>query len=54
MPAEVSYSISPLEAIKIPGVLLYGFSFFTVKFAVYALLLWLPLFLTNELNYKHS
>jgi OPA family glycerol-3-phosphate transporter-like MFS transporter 3 len=46
--------LTPLEAIKIPGVLLYGFSFFCVKFAVYSLLLWLPLFLSNELNYSNT
>ena len=38
----------------IPGVLQYGISFFCVKFAVYALLLWLPLFLGQELEYDDS
>ena len=34
------------EALLAPNVLLYGFCFFTVKFAVYSLMLWLPLFLS--------
>ena len=34
--------------------LLYGSSFFCVKFAVYSLLLWMPLFLAEELGYKNS
>jgi hypothetical protein len=33
------------EALCVPKVLLYGITFFAVKFAVYALLLWMPLFL---------
>jgi sugar phosphate permease len=38
----------------IPGVLQYGFIFFCLKFAVYAILLWLPMFLTKELQYKND
>ena len=44
----VTYS----EAIRLPGVLLYGFSFFCVKFIVNALLLWNPMFLEDELGYE--
>jgi sugar phosphate permease len=51
---EPEQGVTLKEALQIPGVLSYGFSFFCVKFAVYALLLWLPLFLTNELNYDNS
>lgn len=32
------------EAIQIEGVLHYGLAFFCIKFAVYSLMLWLPLF----------
>jgi sugar phosphate permease len=44
--------VTPWEALKIPGVLVYGLSFFCVKFSVYALLLWLPTFLSSELDYN--
>ena len=43
---EPEDSITFKEAFCIPGVMLYGFAFFCVKFAVYAFLLWLPLFLS--------
>ena len=51
---EPEQGVTLKEALLIPGVLSYGFSFFCVKFAVYALLLWLPLFLTNELKYDNN
>lgn len=37
--------ISFLVALKAPYVVLYGFCFFCVKFAVYAVLLWMPMYL---------
>ena len=43
-----------MDALCIPNVLLYGFTFFCIKFAVYSLLLWMPLFLTEELNFSNS
>lgn len=52
--ADEPKGITPWEAIKIPGVVLYGFSFFCVKFSVYAILLWLPLFLEDALGYEKS
>ena len=45
--------VTPLEALRIPGVLAYGFSFFCVKFSVYAVMLWLPMFLSKEFNYSN-
>lgn len=44
-------SITFLEALKVEGVLSFGFSFFCVKFANYAILLQLPSFLRQELKY---
>ena len=43
-----------MDALCIPNVLLYGFTFFCIKFAVYSLLLWMPLFLTEELSFENS
>lgn len=43
-----------VDALCAPNVLLYGFSFFCVKFAVYSLMLWMPLFLAEELGYQNS
>jgi len=43
-----------MEALCVPKVLLYGVTFFCVKFAVYALLLWMPLFLGHQLGYENS
>lgn len=40
-----------LQAWLLPRVSLYAVSFFCTKLAVYCLLLWLPLFLKEELNY---
>mmetsp|Transcript_2327 Transcript_2327/g.3252 ORF Transcript_2327/g.3252 Transcript_2327/m.3252 type:complete len:105 (-) Transcript_2327:47-361(-) len=37
------------EALKTKGVVLWGLTFFCIKFAVYSLLLWMPLFLESEL-----
>ena len=53
-PAAEKKTVNFREAFMIPGVLQYGISFFCVKFAVYALLLWLPLFLGQELEYDDS
>ena len=39
------------EALCTPGVLMWGLTFFCIKFAVYSLLLWMPLFLNQELGY---
>ena len=40
------------EALRTPGVLLWGLCFFCVKFAVYSLLLWMPLFLDQALHFE--
>jgi sugar phosphate permease len=43
------------EALKTPDVVLYGFCFFCVKFSVYSLMLWMPMFLEEAFNYeKHQ
>ena len=42
------------EAMQIEGVLHYGFAFFCVKFSVYSLMLWLPLFLGQTLQKTNS
>jgi sugar phosphate permease len=39
------------EAIMIPGVLSYGFAFFCVKFCVYCIMFWMPMFLKELHNY---
>ena len=50
---ETAYPrISYYEAVCIPGVIMWGLCFFCIKFAVYALLLWMPLFLNQELGYS--
>jgi hypothetical protein len=45
-------SITPWQALKIHGVLQYGFAFFCVKFSIYAFTLWLPLLLSELLGYS--
>lgn len=40
-----------MEAVKIPGVLMYSMSYFCLKFASYGLLLWLPMFLKKLVHY---
>ena len=40
------------EAFKTPNVVYWGLCFFCIKFAVYSLLLWMPLFLDQELDYE--
>ena len=51
---EETVRIGFCEALKAPNVLLYGFCFFTVKFAVYSLMLWLPIFLAEEFKLQNS
>ena len=53
-PQNVDQRIPFCEAICVPKVLLYGLTFFSAKFSVYALLLWMPLFLGHELGFKNS
>lgn len=42
--------ISLWQAICLPRVLLYGFCFFCIKFSVYSLLLWIPMFMEQSLG----
>jgi OPA family glycerol-3-phosphate transporter-like MFS transporter 1/2 len=42
--------ISLLQAICLPRVLLYGFCFFCIKFSIYSLLLWIPMFMEQSLG----
>ena len=37
-----------------PKVLLYGFTFFCIKFSIYAILLWMPLFLSEVFRYQNT
>ncbi|CDW80091.1 sugar phosphate exchanger 3 [Stylonychia lemnae] len=46
--------INFFKAWLLPKVFLYSLSFFCTKLAVYSLLLWLPLFLSENLNYQDS
>ena len=48
---QESQAITFWEALKVDGVLAIGFSFFFVKFAAYAILLWLPSYAEKELGY---
>jgi len=43
-----------LDALKAPYVVLYGFVFFCVKFAVYAILLWMPMYLKETHGYSNK
>lgn len=43
-----------LTAMKAPYVMLYGFSFFCVKFAVYAILLWMPMYLREDFQWENQ
>lgn len=45
-------SIGLREALNIPGMLAFAFSFFCVKFGVYSYLLWLPTFLDHEFGFS--
>ena len=42
------------EALCTRGVVMWGLTFFCIKFAVYSLLLWMPLFLNEELGYDQQ
>ena len=42
-----------MDALCAPKVMLYGFSFFCVKFSIYAILLWMPLFLSRHLDFDN-
>jgi len=35
-----------IDALCAPKVALYGFAFFCIKFSIYAILLWMPIFLS--------
>ena len=37
-----------------PKVISYGLTFFCIKFSIYALLLWMPLFLSQALSYSNT
>jgi len=39
-----------LQVLSMPGVLNCGFSFFCIKFAIYSLFLWIPLFMSSNLG----
>ena len=51
---EEDERISWIDAFCAPKVLLYGFTFFCIKFSIYAILLWMPLFLNQELGFDNS
>ena len=42
-----------IDALCAPKVLLYGFTFFCIKFSIYAILLWMPMFLSQTLGYEN-
>ena len=43
-----------IDAWFAPKVFLYGCSFFFIKFSIYAILLWMPLFLSSQLDYDNG
>ena len=43
-----------MEALRAPYVVLYGFCFFCVKFAVYAILLWMPMYLKETHSFDNQ
>lgn len=43
-----------IDALCAPKVLLYGFTFFCLKFSIYAILLWMPMFLSQALGYVNA
>ncbi len=43
-----------VEALCAPKVLLYGLTFFCIKFAIYAILLWMPIFLHQTRGYDNQ
>ena len=43
-----------IDALCAPKVLLYGFTFFCIKFSIYAILLWMPMFLSQALGYENQ
>lgn len=50
---EEEERISFMAALKAPYVVLYGFCFFCVKFAVYAVLLWMPMYLKESYSFEN-
>jgi hypothetical protein len=42
--------ISYLEAVKMPGVIIYSTIYFCIKAASYGLLFWLPTYLRNDVG----
>ena len=51
-PAPVVEELSPFqEAIKTTDAVRYGLAYFFIKFTVISLLLWLPLFMKEELKF---
>ena len=51
MDESANPSIGFWQALCTRGVIMWGLCFFCIKFAVYSLLLWMPLFLDQELGY---
>ncbi len=49
---KVEKSISFIDALKIPGVLLLSLSFFFIKFSMYGFYFWLPSYLQEGLGYS--
>ena len=50
---ELSQSRIPFkDALLLPGVLAFSFSFFFLKFTMYGFYYWLPSYLSNGLNYS--
>lgn len=43
-----------IDALCAPKVLLYGFTFFCIKFSIYAIVLWMPMFLSQSLDYDNK
>ena len=42
-----------MDALCAPKVALYGFAFFCIKFSIYAILLWMPIFLHTTRHYEN-
>ena len=42
-----------MVALRAPFVVMYGFCFFCVKFAVYAVLLWMPMYLKETYQFDN-
>lgn len=51
---EAQERIKFFEALCVPKVLLTGLTIFFLKLAVYALMLWMPMFLGQQLGFKNT